>query len=58
MQSFSANVLLISVLYLLGIAIPNTLEQPKALTEIAATKAESTPPEIPITTFENPFFNT
>ena len=38
--------------------MPNTFFGPKDLDAIAATKAESIPPEIPMTTLLKPFFNT
>ena len=45
-------------LYLEGIATPITFSAPNASTQIAAVKAESIPPEIPINTFVNLFFFT
>jgi hypothetical protein len=43
--------------YLLGIATPLTRFAPKASTAIAATRAESIPPERPRTTERNPIFS-
>ena len=43
--------------YLLGIATPLTRFAPKASTAIAATSAESIPPDKPRTTERNPFFS-
>ena len=45
-------------LYFDGIATPITLSDPKASTHIAAVKAESIPPEMPMSTFLKLFFVT
>ena len=44
--------------YLLGIKTPNTFDLPSASTAIVATRAESIPPESPITTLFSWFLNT
>ena len=41
-----------------GMPTPTTLSRPSASTAIAATSAESIPPESPMTTRLNPFFRT
>ena len=44
--------------YLLGIATPFTRFAPRASIAIAATSAESIPPDRPTTTLRKPFFST
>ena len=57
-QRACASVMLLSAVYLEGMETQRTFSGPRASAAMAAVRAESMPPERPMTTWEKPLFRT